>query len=101
MRRSLFGILVIAFVATAGTLTGGDSASELKKIQEKLQSGKMTEADKKALQEQLQEMASQLQELESLGVTQFNIYLMHDDMDGTLEAYGHDVIPAMHPLAAG
>ena len=43
---------------------------------------------------------ARLQELESLGVTQFNIYLMHDDMDGTLEAYGHDIIPAMHPLAA-
>jgi hypothetical protein len=44
---------------------------------------------------------ARLRELESLGVTQFNIYLMHDDMDGTLEAYGHDVIPALHPLAAG
>ena len=33
-------------------------------------------------------------------MTQFNIYLMHDDMGGTLEAYGHDIIPAMHPLAA-
>ena len=43
---------------------------------------------------------AKLQELESLGVTQFNIYLMHDDMDGTLEAYGHDIIPALHPLAA-
>ena len=43
---------------------------------------------------------AKLRELESLGVTQFNIYLMHDDMDGTLEAYGHDIIPAMHPLAA-
>ena len=43
---------------------------------------------------------AKLRELESLGVTQFNIYLMHDDMDGTLEAYGHDIIPALHPLAA-
>ena len=43
---------------------------------------------------------AKLRELESLGVTQFNIYLMHDDMDGTLEAYGHDIIPAMRPLAA-
>ncbi|MGH8914082.1 MAG: TIGR03842 family LLM class F420-dependent oxidoreductase [Acidimicrobiia bacterium] len=30
--------------------------------------------------------------LESLGVTQFGIYLMHDDIDGTLEAYGKKVI---------
>ena len=31
--------------------------------------------------------------LESLGVGQFGIYLMHDDMEGTLEAYGDEVIP--------
>jgi hypothetical protein len=28
-------------------------------------------------------------------VDQFGIYLMHDDMDGTLEAYGDKVIPAL------
>ena len=33
--------------------------------------------------------------LESLGVGHFGIYLMHDDMDGTLEAYGEKVIPAL------
>ena len=42
---------------------------------------------------------TKLRELESLGVTQFNIYLMHDDMDATLAAYGRDVIPALRPLA--
>ena len=36
----------------------------------------------------------QLRELESLGVTQFNIYLMHDAMDATLKGYGESVIPA-------
>jgi probable F420-dependent oxidoreductase len=36
-----------------------------------------------------------LRELKHLGVDQFAIYLMHDDMDGTLQAYGDDVIPAM------
>ncbi|MEX2279422.1 MAG: TIGR03842 family LLM class F420-dependent oxidoreductase [Acidimicrobiia bacterium] len=36
-----------------------------------------------------------LEELRSLGVNQFAIYLMHDDMDGTLEAYGRDIIPRM------
>ncbi|MFP5333096.1 MAG: TIGR03842 family LLM class F420-dependent oxidoreductase [Acidimicrobiia bacterium] len=36
-----------------------------------------------------------LEELRELGVDQFAIYLMHDDMDGTLEAYGRDIIPAM------
>jgi probable F420-dependent oxidoreductase len=38
---------------------------------------------------------ARLRELEGLGVDQFAIYLMHDDMEGTLEAYGSDVIPAM------
>ena len=38
---------------------------------------------------------AQLRELEGLGVDQFNIYLMHDAMDATLDAYGSDVIPAM------
>jgi alkanesulfonate monooxygenase SsuD/methylene tetrahydromethanopterin reductase-like flavin-dependent oxidoreductase (luciferase family) len=33
--------------------------------------------------------------LESLGVDHFGIYLMHDDMDRTLEAYGEMVIPAL------
>lgn len=39
------------------------AANELKKLQEKVQSGKMTEADKKALKEQLSEMAKQLEKL--------------------------------------
>ena len=36
-----------------------------------------------------------LEELRELGVDQFAVYLMHDDMDGTLEAYGSDIIPEM------
>jgi probable F420-dependent oxidoreductase len=36
-----------------------------------------------------------LRELESLGVDQFNIYLMHDAMDATLEGYGEQIIPAL------
>ncbi|MGI9621263.1 MAG: TIGR03842 family LLM class F420-dependent oxidoreductase [Acidimicrobiales bacterium] len=36
-----------------------------------------------------------LQELEALGVDQFAIYLMHDQKDETLNAYGQRVIPAM------
>ncbi len=35
-----------------------------------------------------------IQELAGLGVHQFGVYLMHDDMEGTLEAYGRDVIPS-------
>jgi probable F420-dependent oxidoreductase len=38
---------------------------------------------------------AKLRELEALGVDQFNIYLMHDAQDATLEAYGREVIPAM------
>jgi probable F420-dependent oxidoreductase len=36
-----------------------------------------------------------LRELEALGVDQFNVYLMHDAQEATLEAYGADVIPAL------
>ena len=37
---------------------------------------------------------AKLRELETLGVTQFSVYLMHDAQDETLEAYGSSVIPA-------
>jgi probable F420-dependent oxidoreductase len=36
-----------------------------------------------------------LELLESLGVEHFGIYLMHDDIEGTLQAYGEKVIPAL------
>jgi probable F420-dependent oxidoreductase len=36
-----------------------------------------------------------LQELASLGVQQFAVYLMHDQAEKTLVAYGNDVIPAL------
>jgi probable F420-dependent oxidoreductase len=38
---------------------------------------------------------AKLRELEGLGVDQFNIYLMHDAMDATLDAYGSEIIPAL------
>ncbi|MCY3576738.1 MAG: TIGR03842 family LLM class F420-dependent oxidoreductase [bacterium] len=38
---------------------------------------------------------ARLSELESLGVDQFAIYLMHDQKDETLNAYGQRIIPAM------
>jgi hypothetical protein len=40
------------------------------------------------------EHVRKLRELESLGVTQFNIYLMCGDEEKTLEIYGHDIVPA-------
>jgi probable F420-dependent oxidoreductase len=36
-----------------------------------------------------------LNELKDLGVDQFNIYLMHDAMEETLDAYGEEIIPAV------
>ena len=36
---------------------------------------------------------ARLQELRDLGVDQFAIYLMHDQKDETLNAYGQRVIP--------
>jgi probable F420-dependent oxidoreductase len=33
-----------------------------------------------------------LAELESLGVNQFSLYLMHDDPEGTIEAYGREIV---------
>jgi probable F420-dependent oxidoreductase len=48
----------------------------------------------------VEDHVAKLRELESLGVDQFNIYLMHDAQDATLEAYGSQVIPAMAPSAA-
>ncbi len=34
-----------------------------------------------------------LEELRELGVDQFGVYLMHDNQEGTLDAYGEQVIP--------
>jgi hypothetical protein len=41
-----------------------------------------------------------LKELESVGVDQFNIYLMTDSQEPTLEAYGRDIIPQFSGVAA-
>nr|MBA3821252.1 TIGR03842 family LLM class F420-dependent oxidoreductase [Deltaproteobacteria bacterium] len=39
---------------------------------------------------------AKLRELEALGVDQFNIYLMHDAQEATLDGYGEQVIPALN-----
>jgi probable F420-dependent oxidoreductase len=36
---------------------------------------------------------ARVRELEALGVDQYAVYLMHDQMDETLEAYGREIIP--------
>jgi probable F420-dependent oxidoreductase len=47
------------------------------------------------------EQATQkLRELESIGVDQFNIYLMTEGQEETLEAYGRDIIPGFASVAA-
>lgn len=38
---------------------------------------------------------AKLRTLKELGADQFNIYLMHDAMEETLEAYGKEIIPAL------
>jgi probable F420-dependent oxidoreductase len=42
---------------------------------------------------------ARIHELEEIGCDQYAVYLQHDDMDGTLAAYGNKVIPAIN--AAG
>ena len=39
---------------------------------------------------------SRLRELRDLGIDQFAIYLMHDQQDETLNAYGQRIIPAVN-----
>jgi probable F420-dependent oxidoreductase len=36
-----------------------------------------------------------LKQLQEIGVDQFAVYLQHDDMEGTLDAYGSTIIPAL------
>jgi probable F420-dependent oxidoreductase len=39
-----------------------------------------------------------LRELASIGAGQFAVYLMHDDQERTLEAYGKEIIPALREM---
>ena len=43
----------------------------------------------------VEDHVAKLKELKELGVDQFNIYLMHDAMEETLEAYGEEIIPVV------
>ena len=38
---------------------------------------------------------AKLNELKDLGVDQFSAYVMHDDIEGTLDAYGKSIISEM------
>jgi probable F420-dependent oxidoreductase len=46
----------------------------------------------------VEEQVAKLDELAGLGVDQFALYLQHDDKDGTLAAYGDEVIPRVAAL---
>ena len=43
----------------------------------------------------VEDHVAKLNQLKDLGVDQFNVYLMHDAMDETLDAYGKEIIPAL------
>jgi probable F420-dependent oxidoreductase len=43
----------------------------------------------------VEDHVEKLNVLKELGTDQFNVYLMHDAMDETLDAYGEEVIPAL------
>jgi probable F420-dependent oxidoreductase len=47
-----------------------------------------------------EQATAKLRELESIGVDQFNIYLMTDRQEQTLEAYGREIIPRFSGVAA-
>lgn len=41
----------------------------------------------------VEEHVAKIRELEAQGMTQFNLYLMHDAIEETLEVYGEEIIP--------
>jgi probable F420-dependent oxidoreductase len=48
----------------------------------------------------VEDHVAKLEELKDLGVDQFNIYLMHDAMEETLDAYGEEIIPDLEAKSA-
>ncbi|MCA1716887.1 MAG: TIGR03842 family LLM class F420-dependent oxidoreductase [Actinobacteria bacterium] len=48
----------------------------------------------------VEDHVAKLTQLEEMGVDQFNIYLMHDAMEATLDAYGEEIIPALEAKSA-
>ena len=48
----------------------------------------------------VEDHVEQLNELRDLGADQFNVYLMHDAMEETLEAYGEEIIPVLGSKSA-
>jgi alkanesulfonate monooxygenase SsuD/methylene tetrahydromethanopterin reductase-like flavin-dependent oxidoreductase (luciferase family) len=48
-----------------------------------------------------EQAAAKLAELESIGVDQFNIYLMTEGQEETLETYGGEIIPRFASVTGG
>jgi probable F420-dependent oxidoreductase len=48
----------------------------------------------------VEDHVEKLNELKDLGADQFNVYLMHDAMEETLETYGEEIIPALGSKSA-
>ena len=48
----------------------------------------------------IEQVTAKLKELESVGVDQFNIYLMTEGQNETLATYGKDILPAFQGVAA-
>jgi alkanesulfonate monooxygenase SsuD/methylene tetrahydromethanopterin reductase-like flavin-dependent oxidoreductase (luciferase family) len=48
----------------------------------------------------VEQVTKKLEELESVGVDQFNIYLMTHKQEETLQAYGDEIIPKLSRVAA-
>jgi probable F420-dependent oxidoreductase len=48
----------------------------------------------------VEDHVDKLNELKGLGADQFNVYLMHDAMEETLDAYGEEIIPALGAKSA-
>jgi probable F420-dependent oxidoreductase len=48
----------------------------------------------------VEDHVKKLNELRDLGADQFNVYLMHDAMEQTLEAYGEEIIPLLGSKSA-
>jgi hypothetical protein len=48
----------------------------------------------------VEDAVAKLKELESIGVDQFDVYLMTEGQEQTLETYGKDIIPGFAGVAA-
>ena len=48
----------------------------------------------------VEDHVAKLTQLEEMGVDQFNIYLMHDGMEATLDAYGKEIMPTLEAKSA-